>query len=276
MKSLKPRLLTAAIGIPCIVLVIFLSELWHPTLTIVVTAVTAIMVGEYLYAKGLMKPLPLSVTCIAAAVAMTALSRTAFIFAALFVFLSAAFLVLILLHKRINYADLCYAVLGTLLISFGMSAVIIACDNAISLTFCFFLVFMVPWMADTGGFFVGAGLGKHKLCPDISPKKTVEGAIGGILFCMITAVGLGLVFQLWIIPDASVNFFSLVIIGALDAVFSIIGDLSFSLIKRHFGVKDYGTVFPGHGGFLDRCDSIIFTAPIVVILGQFMPLLSVG
>ena len=96
------------------------------------------------------------------------------------------------------------------------------------------------------------------------------------MFCMISAVALGLIFQLWVFSAVSVNFISMVIIGALDAVFSIVGDLSFSLIKRSLGIKDYGTIFPGHGGFLDRCDSIIFTAPIVLLISQYMPILSLG
>ena len=252
MKSLKPRLLTAAIGIP------------------------AVMIGEYLYGKGMLRNYPISVVCIAAAFLLTLLCATPFVYLTLLVFMMAAFLTLIIRHKKISYPDFCYAVFGTLLISFGMSAVTLVCSNEISVTFGFFVVLMLPWMADAGGFFVGASMGKHKLCPEISPKKTVEGAIGGILFCMISAVGLGLIFQLLVFSAVSVNFISLVMIGALDAVFSIVGDLSFSLIKRNLGIKDYGTIFPGHGGFLDRCDSIIFTAPIVLVINQYMPLLSLG
>ena len=276
MKSLKPRLLTAAIGIPAVVLLIFLSELWRPTLNIVVSGVTAVMIGEYLYGKGMLRNYPISVVCIAAAFLLTLLCATPFVYLTLLVFMMAAFLTLIIRHKKISYPDFCYAVFGTLLISFGMSAVTLVCSNEISVTFGFFVVLMLPWMADAGGFFVGASMGKHKLCPEISPKKTVEGAIGGILFCMISAVGLGLIFQLLVFSAVSVNFISLVMIGALDAVFSIVGDLSFSLIKRNLGIKDFGTSFPGHGGFLDRCDSIIFTAPIVLIINQYMPLLSLG
>ena len=276
MKSLKPRLLTAAIGIPAVVLLIFLSELWRPTLNIVVSGVTAVMIGEYLYGKGMLRNYPISVVCIAAAFLLTLLCATPFVYLTLLVFMMAAFLTLIIRHKKISYPDFCYAVFGTLLISFGMSAVTLVCSNEISVTFGFFVVLMLPWMADAGGSFVGASMGKHKLCPEISPKKTVEGAIGGILFCMISAVGLGLIFQLLVFSAVSVNFISLVMIGALDAVFSIVGDLSFSLIKRNLGIKDYGTIFPGHGGFLDRCDSIIFTAPIVLAVSQYMPLLSLG
>ena len=93
---------------------------------------------------------------------------------------------------------------------------------------------------------------------------------------MITAVGLGLIFRFWVLPGVSVNLYSLLIVGFLDAILSIVGDLSFSLIKRHLGIKDYGSIFPGHGGFLDRFDSIIFTAPVVVAVGSLLPFLSLG
>ncbi len=130
-------------------------------------------------------------------------------------------------------------------------------------------------MADAGGFFIGATLGKHKLCPDISPKKTVEGVIGGVIFCVISAVLVGLLFQYLIMPDLEINFWALVLLGIIDAPISIIGDLSFSLIKRRYKIKDYGSIFPGHGGMLDRFDSIIFTAPVIVLLNQFIPIITV-
>ena len=188
----------------------------------------------------------------------------------------ALFASIIARHRTLKFPDLAYAGFGMLLISFGMGAMVNACNNDISCTFFYFTVLMLPWMADAGGFFVGASMGRHKLCPEISPKKTVEGAIGGVLFCMISAVALGLIFRFWVLPGVTVNLYALLIIGFCDAILSIVGDLSFSLIKRHLGIKDYGTIFPGHGGFLDRCDSIIFTAPIVVAVGQFLPLLSLG
>ena len=129
-------------------------------------------------------------------------------------------------------------------------------------------------MADGGGYFIGSYFGKHKLCPTISPKKTVEGLLGGIVFCVASAMIMGLLFQfVFLNGKARVNFPALVVIGILDSVISVLGDLSFSLIKRHLKIKDYGSMFPGHGGMLDRCDSIIFTAPLVVVISQFTPFL---
>ena len=130
-------------------------------------------------------------------------------------------------------------------------------------------------MADAGGFFIGASFGKHKLCPNVSPKKTVEGAVGGLIFCVLTAVVLGLLFAFVIAPEYKFNFVALIILGVVDAVVSIFGDLSFSLIKRSVGIKDYSSVFPGHGGMLDRFDSIIFTAPVMLAINQFLPFATV-
>ena len=274
MKSLKPRLLTAGVGIPLILVVLYLCELWNPLITIVVGVVSAFMIGEYLGAKGLLKHYPLSVSCMLFSFALPLVLMTAYIYALLVAFMIIVFSVMIASHKKISYIDLVYALSGTLLISFGMSSLSLICRNSASITFFFITVFALPWMADAGGFFVGATLGKHKLCPEISPKKTVEGAIGGVVFCIASALIIGLIFQNLILPDMKINFWALALLGAIDAPVSILGDLSFSLIKRSLNIKDYGSIFPGHGGMLDRFDSIIFTAPIIVIINQFLPFLS--
>ena len=143
----------------------------------------------------------------------------------------------------------------------------------------FFIIFtalLSAWLNDTFAYFVGRKFGKHKLAPNISPKKSVEGAIGGILFCDLTAVIIGLIFHFCVMPDANINFWALILLGVIDAPVSILGDLSFSLIKRNYGIKDYGSIFPGHGGMLDRFDSIIFTAPVLVAINQFIPFITVG
>ena len=93
---------------------------------------------------------------------------------------------------------------------------------------------------------------------------------------MLAAVAIGFMFGNLITPQLTVNFIPLIIIGVCDAVLSIVGDLSFSLIKRTIGIKDYSNLFPGHGGMLDRFDSIIFTVPMVLIVNSFLPILSAG
>lgn len=129
--------------------------------------------------------------------------------------------------------------------------------------FYWYFVFIGAWVTDIFAYFTGMLFGKHKLIPAVSPKKTVEGAIGGAVFCVAFFVGYG----------ALVNYFSqydislilLAIAGLLSALVSMIGDLSMSVIKRTYGIKDYGKIFPGHGGVLDRFDSILAVAIVMAI-----------
>lgn len=275
MKSLKPRLLTAVIGIPLLILLLLLAEVWSPVVAIIVAIATAFMTGEYLNANKLLKNFAVSVPCLLFSLLIPFLASTAYLYTAIILYIFVMFIFMIFSHRKITYSELAYSVTGTLLIALGMSAIPFICGNNIGISFYFVTIFALPWMADAGGFFIGATMGKHKLCPQISPKKTVEGAVGGIVFCVISAVLVGLIFQFLITPNIKINFLALILLGIFDAPISIIGDLSFSLIKRRYNIKDYGSIFPGHGGMLDRFDSIIFTAPVIVILNQVIPIITV-
>lgn len=276
MKSLKPRLLTAVVGISLLLCILFIGERWNPIIGILVGIVSAFMTGEYLNAKGLLKVLELSIPCLVISFAFSQTICIQYTFLLLVIFMIITFSVLIFSNKKISYIDLAYAICGTLLISFGMSSLPLICSNGIGVSFYFVTVFSLPWMADAGGFFIGATMGKHKLCPGISPKKTIEGAVGGVIFCIITALIVGIVFRFFIMPECKINFWALALLGLLDAPISILGDLSFSIIKRNLDIKDYGSIFPGHGGMLDRFDSIVFTAPVLVAVNQFIPFITQG
>lgn len=276
MKSLKPRLLTAVIGIPMLILFLFLAEVWMPVVAILVALATAFMTGEYLNANKLLKNLAVSAPCLLFSLLMPFFISSAYVYLTVVLYMLVMFIVMIVNHRKITYNELAYSVTGTLLISLGMSAIPLMCSSKIGILFYFITIFALPWMADAGGFFIGVTLGKHKLCPSISPKKTVEGVIGGVVFCVISAILVGVIFQYLITPNIKINFLALVLLGVIDAPISIIGDLGFSLIKRRYNIKDYGSIFPGHGGMLDRFDSIIFTAPVIVLLNQLLPIITVG
>ncbi len=276
MKSLKPRLLTAVFGIALLFIILFVGEMWQPVIGILTGVFAAFMVGEYLNAKKLLKLYELSIPCMLFAVALSVLISIGYLYLLITVFIIIAFAVMIFSHSKITYMDIAYAISGTLLISFGMSSLASICYSEISVAFYFCTAFALPWMADAGGFFIGASLGKHKLCPSISPKKTVEGAIGGVVFCVLSAVLLGVIFQNFVLPDVTINFIALIILGIIVAPISILGDLSFSLIKRSLNIKDYGSIFPGHGGVLDRFDSIIFTVPVFCVINEFIPFITLG
>lgn len=131
------------------------------------------------------------------------------------------------------------------------------------------LIFIGAWGSDTCAYCVGMLFGKHKIAPKLSPKKSLEGCIGGV----VGAALLGVIYAL-IIQDKMVEItnpiFVFGVIGAASSVISQIGDMAASAIKRNHEIKDYGTLIPGHGGVLDRFDSIIFTAPIVYYLAVLL------
>ncbi|MGN0318926.1 MAG: phosphatidate cytidylyltransferase [Lachnospira sp.] len=125
------------------------------------------------------------------------------------------------------------------------------------------LIFVAAWGNDTFAYFTGVFLGKHKMAPILSPKKSVEGAIGGVAGATLLGVIYGLVID-GFVSDMAVNPIIITTIAAFFAsLLAIIGDLAASAIKRNYDVKDYGRLIPGHGGILDRFDSVIFTAPAV-------------
>lgn len=132
--------------------------------------------------------------------------------------------------------------------------------------------FVVAFMSDTGAYLVGVTMGKHKLCPNISPKKTVEGLIGGLTTAVLAMVVYGLVLEHHY--DYTVNYAYVLIYGLLGAACGVFGDLSFSVIKRQAKIKDYGSIFPGHGGVLDRFDSVIVAAPLIEVLLKLLPIIE--
>lgn len=127
--------------------------------------------------------------------------------------------------------------------------------------YLFFLIFISAWITDIFAYFTGFLIGKHKLCPIISPKKTIEGSVGGIIFTVIAYIIYGLILVKYF--DVNVNYFTLMVLAFLSSAVSQIGDLSASLIKRYYNVKDYGKILPGHGGIMDRFDSVLFVAPLI-------------
>lgn len=131
-----------------------------------------------------------------------------------------------------------------------------------------FLVFICSWGCDTCAYCVGKLIGKHKMSPILSPKKSVEGAFGGVIGAALLAALYAFIFrnamslstvEIWIIAG----------ITAVAALISMVGDLAASAIKRNYDIKDYGTLIPGHGGILDRFDSMIITAPIIFYLALY-------
>lgn len=136
--------------------------------------------------------------------------------------------------------------------------------------FFILIPFVIAFLSDTGAYFAGMKFGKHKLSPTISPKKTVEGVVGGVLGAVV-----GMVIYSWVLQTFfafRVNYLLAVLYGAVGSAGAVFGDLCFSVIKRQTGIKDYGNLIPGHGGILDRFDSMLIVGPMAEILLLLLPL----
>lgn len=125
------------------------------------------------------------------------------------------------------------------------------------------LVLVCSWLTDVFAYFTGRAFGKHKLCPKISPKKTVEGAIGGIVIPAVINIIVLAVFEKFFFDGTVIPYWAMLIISPVLSVASMLGDLSASTIKRNFGVKDFSNLIPGHGGIMDRFDSCLFVLPAI-------------
>ena len=131
------------------------------------------------------------------------------------------------------------------------------------------LIFISSWICDTCAYLTGMAIGKHKLAPVLSPKKSIEGAIGGVVGSALVGA---LFAWLFLIPETGSDamIWVVALISAAGAVISQVGDLSASAIKRNHDIKDYGKIIPGHGGIMDRFDSVLFTAPVIYFLSVIL------
>ncbi len=195
----------------------------------------------------------------------------AYILPAAFALTLCVFVIWMTNQKNIEFKQVTATVFGATIIPFFLSSIlgIMAMDKA---KFIIILPFMAAWLTDTGAYYSGYFFGKHKLAPTISPKKTVEGAVGGVITCIVSFVVYGLIMEQFFSLDA--NYLLLALTGLVLSPIAQIGDLSLSIIKREYNIKDYGVIFPGHGGILDRFDSVLFTAPSTLIILNFLTLIA--
>ena len=202
--------------------------------------------------------------CMPILVRYTAFDNGIFIIAVLIaIYVFYMFSLTVFSNNEISIDEVSKTVVMTVYISIGFSSIILLRDLPNG-QYLFILTFLSAWITDIFAYFTGMFCGKHKLSPIISPKKTIEGSIGGTLFC--TAAFVGYSFLLKSFFNLEVNPLLFGVIGLFASIVSQLGDLVASAAKRKYGTKDYGTIFPGHGGVLDRFDSIIAVAPVLYLL----------
>lgn len=263
---MKIRVITAVVALAIFLPALFLlPSIW---LTVLLGLLCAVGAWEMLYATGSVpKHVFLYLSCAAAFAVPFAVSRVEnglfwfLLAAALYMF--AAFTCAVFDHTRITFAAVAKGMMSVLIMPLMFSAVL-RILNAENGKYLVLIPWITVWICDSFALFVGKACGKHKLAPYVSPKKTIEGSIGGTVAAVVAMALYVLVmdrsfqFELPLAP--------LLIFGLLGSVVGQIGDLSLSVIKREVGIKDYGKLFPGHGGVWDRFDSILFAAPLFELI----------
>ncbi len=263
-----------------VTLVIFLAAIvvfnstFPAALNIAIALISVLAVYEIISALGLAKNFVLLVPSLLFSATIPFIQNLILLHATYFGYTVVIFGALVFYHSFITFREVGVIYSMSLMIPTALET-IISLRNFGGRHGMFYVIIAISsaWIADTGAYFAGSLWGKHKLCPDISPKKTIEGVIGGFALNITAMLIFGYIFHVvYYAYSVDISYFTLVIIGFFGTIMSILGDLSFSLIKRSCHIKDFGEIIPGHGGILDRFDSVIFEAPFVYLLVQIMPI----
>ncbi|MCD8091263.1 MAG: phosphatidate cytidylyltransferase [Clostridiales bacterium] len=254
------RILTAIVGLPLLILIVWLGGLPLAFCTWIIS-----IIGMYEFYKAVSGGYK-TIHCVGfmmeALLIYLLVFQPSSIITAVFEFLIFFFILLMFLvfgHSKYSVTDAAVTVFGFIYVGFLLSAVVVLRQEGIIFVW---YAFIFAFASDTGAYFAGSAFGKHKLAPVLSPKKSIEGAVGGLLASAAVTVIYGLfVFNGADRAEVVVYMASFGIIGS---VLAQLGDLTASSIKRSAGIKDYGSIFPGHGGVLDRFDSVLFTAPFAL------------
>ena len=268
------RILTAVIFVPLLIIVIYVLP--RPVLPILLSVLSMVALREALWSTGFVKNLRISIYSIllAGAIPLWVWAREPMIFAlcGLLAYLVLVFAEALASHFAVTLEKIGGAFFFAMLIPYFLSSFLrirALPDVGIYLVI---LPLITAFTSDACALFAGMLFGKHKLAPELSPKKTVEGALGGLIGAVVCTVAYGLVMAN--IFGCAASWPLLTLCGAAGSVLSQLGDLSFSYIKRQYKIKDFGNLLPGHGGVLDRFDSVIFCAPLLELFCTLFPVFT--
>lgn len=269
------RVMVAVVFIP-ILLVIFFA-LPPIAIPVAISILSMIGVHEALWSTGFVKNAKISGLSIVLAGAIPFWvyigQGTTSALCALFVYFTLIFCVAISSHYTVTMEKMGGAFFFATLIPYFLSS-FTRLNQLDGGKYVIIIPIVAAFLSDAFALFAGMLFGKHKLAPELSPKKTVEGSIGGFFGAVLGMVVYGMILRFTF--KLEVNYLILAVYGLLGSLVSQLGDLSFSYIKRQYKIKDFGNIFPGHGGVLDRFDSVIFCAPLMEILWRILPAVTLS
>ena len=190
------------------------------------------------------------------------------VFCGVLVFTAVLFAEIMMDHVKVRFEMVCMCYVAGFLIPYMLSAVIRILSMGLG-RYLVLIPFVTAFLSDAGAYFIGKKFGKHKLSPVVSPNKTLEGSLGGIVAAMLGMLIYAIILHFL---DFRVNYLIALLYGLLGSIVGSFGDLCFSVIKRQTGLKDYGNLIPGHGGVLDRFDSMVLVAPLMESLLILLPM----
>lgn len=277
------RILTAVVALPLVILLFWLDNTL--IMMIAMTLVAVLSVSEVLIATKYFSNRGLTAVCMIFVAAMPSFlyfnELTRFFPMLAGAFLLTMFLIMLFDHEHVKFQEISLMAFVAFLIPLSLSTVVFLHKMSEYGIFYVILAFLIPWISDAGAYFVGSAIGKHKMAPKISPKKSWEGFFGGIVTAVVSVLIVGFGYP-WIeeMINGSVSFKVniplLVIVAVVGSVLGVIGDFSASLLKRQCEVKDFGSILPGHGGMLDRFDSMLFAAPFLYfVFSLIQPVVSI-
>lgn len=267
---MKTRILSAAVLVPLLFVVLY--ALPKIAMTIALCLFCAIGAYELTWNTGMVqhKVLVASSAIMAALVPLWSHFGMEYIWALIGItaFCLVLFSQMLWSEAALSFRAVCICAVGGLLIPFLLSSLVRIFIHEAG-RYWILLPFVMAFLADSGAYFIGKRFGKHKLAPKISPKKTIEGVFGGVLGSVVGVLIYCLVLQLCF--GRQIQYIYALVYGLVGAVGSVFGDLSFSAVKRQVGIKDFGNLIPGHGGMLDRFDSMVVVAPLAELLLLLIP-----
>ena len=262
---MKTRIVAAAVLIPVLLLLILVLD--KIIASVVLGLLLAIASYELLYrTKLVIRPrLVIYSSAMAFAVALWSYFEAihAYFLLLIMVYFMLLFAEMMMDHVKVRIEKLALCVLSGLIIPYMLSSLIRILTTNLG-RYVILIPFVVAFMSDAGAYFVGLKFGKHKLAPVVSPNKTIEGVVGGFSGAMIGMLLYALIMDWGFKFDVSYG--AALVYGLMGSAVGTFGDLCFSVIKRQTGIKDYGNLIPGHGGALDRFDSLVLVAPLMEAL----------
>lgn len=271
-SKLKTRVLSAAILVVILLVITFAPA---QVFTVAVSVLSLVVLHELMATFGLGKKRSVVVCNYIFALAFMIPCFVKTDFSGEFLLITTIFFVMVLCslsvfaNNDVDFKDVCaslFIVIYSVVILTRL-ALMREMENGLALVF---LAFIGAWLPDTVAYFAGNLFGKHKLIPEVSPNKTVEGSVGAFVGAIAFFLIYGAILSAM---GFSVNFLRLLILSVICGAVSQIGDLSASVMKRTYNIKDFGNLIPGHGGLLDRIDSLMFVTPVVYYFVMFFPII---